>query len=235
MTKPDDRAQDAHPEAMPNDEALDGEQLPEDDELDGAGIAGESAEAGESDAEGPKEPAKGDRGKGQRAKGAASTIVRRGRESATSRGEGRASGRAARGSREPAVPQRAQTASDIAVHIDDRASAIFVIGVIAVFVLIVLNAVVLGKGGLLTPLPSPKPIPSLVPGTQAPPPTAPASAAPSGSVVPGASGSPAASASASTPSGSASPSATGSAAPSATPKPSAAPSPSPSPVPSPSG
>ena len=235
MTKPDDRAQDAHPEAMPNDEALDGEQLPEDDELDGAGIAGESAEAGESDAEGPKEPAKGDRGKGQRAKGAASTIVRRGRESAASRGEGRDSGRGARGSREPAVPQRAQTASDIAVHIDDRASAIFVIGVIAVFVLIVLNAVVLGKGGLLTPLPSPKPIPSLVPGTQAPPPTAPASAAPSGSVVPGASGSPAASASASTPSGSASPSATASAAPSATPKPSAAPSPSPSPVPSPSG
>ena len=235
MTKPDDRAQDAHPEAMPNDEALDSEQLPEDDELDGAGIAGESAEAGESDAEGHKEPAKSDRGKGQRAKGAASTIERRGRESAASRGEGRDSGRGARGSREPAVPQRAQTASDIAVHIDDRASAIFVIGVIAVFVLIVLNAVVLGKGGLLTPLPSPKPIPSLVPGTQAPPPTAPASAAPSGSVVPGASGSPAASASASTPSGSASPSATGSAAPSATPKPSAVPSPSPSPVPSPSG
>ena len=228
MTKPDDRAQDAHPEAMPNDEALDGEQLPEDDELDGAGIAGESAEAGESDAEGPKEPAKGDRGKGQRAKGAASTIVRRGRESAASRGEGRDSGRGARGSREPAVPQRAQTASDIAVHIDDRASAIFVIGVIAVFVLILLNAVVLGKGGLLTPIPSPKPIPSLVPGTQAPPPSAAASASPSGSVAPAASGS-------STPSGSASPSATGSAAPSATPKPSATPPPSPSPVPSPSG
>ena len=228
MTKPDDRAQDAHPEAMPNDEALDGEQLPEDDELDGAGIAGESAEAGESDAEGPKEPAKGDRGKGQRAKGAASTIVRRGRESAASRGEGRDSGRGARGSREPAVPQRAQTASDIAVHIDDRASAIFVIGVIAVFVLILLNAVVLGKGGLLTPIPSPKPIPSLVPGTQAPPPSASASASPGGSVAPAASGSP-------TPSGSASPSATGSAAPSATPKPSATPPPSPSPVPSPSG
>ena len=49
MTKPDDRAQDAHPEAMPNDEALDGEQLPEDDELDQAGIAGESAEPGEGE------------------------------------------------------------------------------------------------------------------------------------------------------------------------------------------
>jgi hypothetical protein len=223
MTKPDDRAPDAHPEAMPNDEALDGDELPEDDALDEEDVAGEDAEAEEAVG-----PAKGNLGMGQAAKGAASTTERRGRESAASRGEGRNSGRGARGSREPAVPQRAQTASDIAVHVDDRASAIFVIAVIAVFVLILLNAVVLGKGGLLTPIPSPKPIPSLVPGTQAPPPSASASASPSGSVAPAASGS-------STPSGSASPSATGSAAPSATPKPSATPPPSPSPVPSPSG
>ena len=226
MTKPDDRAQDAHPEAMPNDEALDGDELPEDDALDEEDVAGEDAEAEE--AEEAVGPAKGNLGMGQAAKGAASTTERRGRESAASRGEGRNSGRGARGSREPAVPQRAQTASDIAVHVDDRASAIFVIAVIAIFVLILLNAVVLGKGGLLTPIPSPKPIPSLVPGTQAPPPSASASASPSGSVAPAASGSP-------TPSGSASPSATGSAAPSATPKPSATPPPSPSPVPSPSG
>jgi hypothetical protein len=226
MTKPDDRAPDAHPEAMPNDEALDGDELPEDDALDEEDVAGEDAEAEE--AEEAVGPAKGNLGMGQAAKGAASTTERRGRESAASRGEGRNSGRGARGSREPAVPQRAQTASDIAVHVDDRASAIFVIAVIAVFVLILLNAVVLGKGGLLTPIPSPKPIPSLVPGTQAPPPSASASASPSGSVAPAASGS-------STPSGSASPSATGSAAPSATPKPSATPPPSPSPVPSPSG
>ena len=221
MTKPDDRAPDAHPEAMPNDEALDGDELPEDDALD-EDVAGEGAETEEAEA---VEPAKG-----QAAKGTASTTQRRGRESAASRGEGRNSGRGARGSREPAVPQRAQTASDIAVHVDDRASAIFVIAVIAIFVLILLNAVVLGKGGLLTPIPSPKPIPSLVPGTQAPPPSAAASASPSGSVAPAASGS-------STPSGSASPSATGSAAPSATPTPtpSATPPPSPSPVPSPSG
>jgi hypothetical protein len=217
MTKPDDRAQDAHPEAMPNDEALDGEELPEDDALDEEDVAGEDAEPEETE-----EPAKGDLGKGQPAKGAASTTERRGRESATSRGEGRNFGRGARGNREPAVPQRAQTASDIAVHVDDRASAIFVIGVIAVFVLILLNAVVLGKGGLLTPIPSPTPVPSLMPGTQAPPPSAPASASPSGSVAPAVSGS-------------ASPSAAESAAPSATPKPSARPSPSPSPVPSPSG
>jgi hypothetical protein len=226
MTKPDDRAPDAHPEAMPNDEALDGDELPEDDALDEEDVAGEDAEAEEAEA--AVGPAKGNLGMGQAAKGAASTTERRGRESAASRGEGRNSGRGARGSREPAVPQRAQTASDIAVHVDDRASAIFVIAVIAVFVLILLNAVVLGKGGLLTPIPSPKPIPSLVPGTQAPPPSASASASPSGSVAPAASGS-------STPSGSASPSATGSAAPSATPKPSATPPPSPSPVPSPSG
>jgi hypothetical protein len=226
MTKPDDRAPDAHPEAMPNDEALDGDELPEDDALDEEDVAGEDAEAEE--AEEAVGPAKGNLGMGQAAKGAASTTERRGRESAASRGEGRNSGRGARGSREPAVPQRAQTASDIAVHVDDRASAIFVIAVIAVFVLILLNAVVLGKGGLLTPIPSPKPIPSLVPGTQAPPPSASASASPGGSVAPAASGSP-------TPSGSASPSATGSAAPSATPKPSATPPPSPSPVPSPSG
>src|ERR1700690_1416655 len=189
MTRPDDRAPDAHPEAMPNDEELDGEELPEDDALDEEDVAGEGAETDEGDGEEAEEPAKGVLGKGQAAKGAAATTERRGRESAASRGEGRSAGRGSRANREPAVPQRAQTASDIAVHIDDRASAIFVIGVIAVFVLILLNAVVLGKGGLLTPLPSPTPIPSLVPGTQAPPPTSgPASAAPSGSVAPGASG-----------------------------------------------
>ena len=67
----------------------------------------------------------------------------------------------------PATPARVQTASDIAVHVDDRVSAIFVIGVIAVFVLIFLNALVLGKGGFLTPLPTPKPVASLAPAASA--------------------------------------------------------------------
>ena len=45
MTKPDDRAQDAHPEAMPNDELLDGEEPPEevrDPEGDEEGIRREA-------------------------------------------------------------------------------------------------------------------------------------------------------------------------------------------------
>jgi hypothetical protein len=225
MTKPDDRAQDAHPEELPDDDALDGEELPDSFDED-EGTAGEDASGEEAEFAAAEEPVNGP----------APTTERRGRESATSRGERRTSGRGTRGNRQPVVAPRVQTASDIAVHIDDRASAIFVIGVIAVFVLILLNAVVLGKGGLLTPIPSPTPFPSLVPGTQAPPPSASASASPSGSVAPAASGSPGASAPASAaPSGSASPSATGSAAPSATPVPSATPLPSPSQAPSPSG
>ncbi|HEY5496260.1 MAG TPA: hypothetical protein VIK16_06335 [Candidatus Limnocylindrales bacterium] len=180
MTKPDDRAQDAHPDATPADEELDGAALP-DDALD---ENGEDAALYEDE---------------EVAAGAVAvpTTARAGRASATSRGPGRGP----RGNRGPAAPARVPTASDIAVHIDDRASAIFVIAAIAIFVLIFLNALVLGKGGLLTPIAT----------------AAPVVIAPAASVEPSASASPAASASpgASAPaSGSPAPSASPAASPS---------------------
>src|SRR5665811_1254975 len=125
MTEPDDRAQDAHPDATPADDALDGAALP-DDALDEE-TGGE--DDGLHEAEGVAGGAV-----------AVPTTVRGGRASATSR----SAGRGPRGNRGPTVPARAPTASDIAVHIDDRASAIFVIAAIAIFVLILLNALVLG-------------------------------------------------------------------------------------------
>ena len=219
MTKPDDRAQDAHPEATPVGEALDG-AAPLDDALDENGedtaldeeLAG--ADAGLKNAAGV-------------AVGGvvAPTTARAGRAGATSRG----TGRVAKDNRVPAAPARAQTASDIAVHIDDRASAIFVIAVIAIFGLIFLNALLLGKGGLLAPIATPAPVVVASPAPSAAPsasvaPSALASSAPSASTSAAPSVSPSASVA---PSASASPSASGS------PKPSA--SPSPSPAPSPSG
>jgi len=209
MTEPDDRAQDAHPDATPADEALDGAASPDgafDEETGGEGARFAEAEG----VAGGAVPVL--------------TTARAGRASATSR----STGRGPQGNRGPTVPARAPTASDIAVHIDDRASAIFVIAAIAIFVLIVLNALVLGKGGLLTPI-----------ATSAPVVIAPAaSVEPSASASPAASASPGASAPASaTPSASANPSAgaSGSPAASASPVPSASPTPSASPAASPSG
>ena len=206
MTKPDDRAQDAQPEVIPDDETLEDAEFegeePSDDAFDDEGEDVENGDEGPDEDEVP-------------AAAAAPTTARAGRESAASRG----AGRGMRGKREPAVPERVQTASDIAVHIDDRASAIFVIGVIAIFVLIFANAVVLGKGGLLTPLPTRAPIASPAPVP---------SASPAGSAVPSASASPAASGSASaSPNASASPAASASPSPTATPKPKASPTPKP--------
>jgi hypothetical protein len=209
MTEPDDRAHGALPEGTPDDEALDDDAQPVDENDADSPLDDETA--GEDAAFAEPEEVAG-------AAAVASTTPRAGRASAASR----ATGRGPRGLRGPATPARAQTASDIAVHVDDRASGIFVIGVIAIFVLIFLNAVVLGKGGFLTPIPTPRPV---------------ASAAPAASVAPIASASPAAS-----PQASAAPSATAgpSAAASATPKPSASakasasPKPSASPAPSPS-
>ena len=221
MTEPDDRAHGALPGGTPDDDALEGASQADDEngadsELDDEGTA---EEAGFAE---PEVVARA----GAAGGALAPTAKRGGREAATSRGERRGP----RGGREPATPARVQTASDIAVHVDDRASAIFVIGVIAVFVLIFLNALVLGKGGFLTPIPTPKPVASLAPAASAAPSavaspaaSAPASAAPSGSVSPSPS-----------PSASASPAASATPKPTASPKPSATPKPTASPVPSPS-
>ncbi len=217
MTGPDDRAQGALPEGTPADETLD-VAAPTDDAFD------ENSESSARDDEmGADDVSFAEPEETTAAAAVATTPARAGRASATSRG----AGRGPRGTRGPAVPARVQTASDIAVHVDDRISAIFVIGVLAVFALIFLNAFLLGKGGLLTPLPTPAPISSASPAASvapiasaSPAASAPASAAPSASPAAspsaGASASPAPSASA-----------RASAKPSATPKPSA-PAPSPS-------
>lgn len=58
--------------------------------------------------------------------------------------------------------ERSQIPIDPALRIKDRASAIFVLVTVVVFGLILLNGLVLGKGGLLTPLPTFS-IPTLAP------------------------------------------------------------------------
>ena len=70
---------------------------------------------------------------------------------------------------------RAPSPSEIAVHVKDDVSKWFVIGTVAVFVLILLNGILLGSGGLLRPLPTPTPSAS---------PSASPSAGPSGSASP---------------------------------------------------
>jgi hypothetical protein len=106
-----------------------------------------------------------------------------------------------RGATQPAIA----AVPEPAIRIKDRASSLFVIITVAAFVLIFLNAILLGNGGVFNPYvaPTEPPTPSIVAS-----PSAAGSAAPSGSA---------------SPSGSVAPS--GSAAPS----PSAAPSVSPSP------
>lgn len=113
-----------------------------------------------------------------------------------------------RAGRAPAPPPL-PTPSDQAVHIDDRISKIFVLAAVGVFVLIILNGLLLGRGGTLSASPSPSPVASV-------------SASPAASTSPSSSASPAASGSAG-PSGS--PAASGSAAPAS---PSASPAASPS-------
>jgi hypothetical protein len=75
------------------------------------------------------------------------------------------------------------TPSEQAVHIDDRISKLFVAGAVAVFVLILLNGLLLGRNGALVPTPTPTPIPSatLAPSVS---PSASGSAPASGSATP---------------------------------------------------
>lgn len=107
---------------------------------------------------------------------------------------------------------------DPSLRITDRASQLFVLLVVGVFVAIFLNGIVLGRGGLLTPIPTASPVP-VVTAAPSESPGASGSAAPTNSPV--ASVSPSA-----TPAPSATP------VPSVTPAPSAAPSATPAPSPS---
>jgi hypothetical protein len=50
--------------------------------------------------------------------------------------------------------------SELAVHVDDRISAIFVLAVIAVFIAILVYGIVGGVGGVVTGTPTPTPSPS---------------------------------------------------------------------------
>jgi hypothetical protein len=103
------------------------------------------------------------------------------------------------------APARTPSPSEIAVHVREDWSKAFVILTVAVFTLILLNGLVLGHGGLLTPIPTETPIPAESPSGS--PSTSPSgSATPSGSTAPSASASTAASASPSAASTSASPS-----------------------------
>ena len=79
---------------------------------------------------------------------------------------------------------------DPSTRIMDRASAIFVLVTLGVFVLILLNGMLLGRGGLLTPIPTPGPVPSITAAPRAAPaPTA--TPAPTASPAPTATPSPA--------------------------------------------
>ena len=94
---------------------------------------------------------------------------------------------------------RAPTPSEVAVHVRENVSRTFVIAAVAVYIVILLNGIFLGTGGVFRPLPTPTPTPSESP-----------------SASPSSSASPSASASASpTTSASASPSASAPASPSA--------------------
>jgi hypothetical protein len=111
------------------------------------------------------------------------------------------------------APTHAPTPSEKAVHVREDVSKVFVIGAVAVFVAILLNGLLLGTGGLFTPIATPTPSPSAAPS---------ASASAGASASAPASASPAPSPSASAPASaapSASPSAPASVAPSASPSP----------------
>jgi hypothetical protein len=82
------------------------------------------------------------------------------------------------------APARPATASETAVRVDDRVSAVFVVATVVVFALILLNGIVAGRGGFLTPIATPTPVPSLSAAPSGSPSAAPSA---SGSVVPSAS------------------------------------------------
>jgi hypothetical protein len=79
---------------------------------------------------------------------------------------------------------------DPSMRITDRASALFVLVTVGIFAVIFLNAMVLGRGGLLTPLPTQAPIPTpaaaspAVPSPAATPAAASPAAAPSMTITP---------------------------------------------------
>jgi len=109
-----------------------------------------------------------------------------------------AAGVAAGGARRRGVAARpaarVQTPSEVAVHIDDRISAAFVLLVAAVFAAILLWGIFGGRGGVFTPIPTPTPVPSVPASPNAsasPAASAPESASPEASVSAPASVSPA--------------------------------------------
>jgi hypothetical protein len=93
-------------------------------------------------------------------------------------------GTAARRRTAAAPASRAPSPSEVAVHVREDVSKYFVIAIAAVFVLILLNGMLLGTGGLLRPIATPTPEPTATP-TVAP--------AASGSAPPATSASPSAS------------------------------------------
>jgi hypothetical protein len=119
--------------------------------------------------------------------------------------------------RGPKAASRTAFAIDPALRIGDRASAAFVIISVAVFALILANAMLFGHGGALTPIPTASPIPVVTEGPSESPSAVPSiSPAPSGSTAPTTSPS-------GSPSGSTAPTTAPTAAPSSAPT--AAPSP----------
>jgi len=71
---------------------------------------------------------------------------------------------------------RAPTPSEVAVHVRENVSRTFVIAAVAIYIVILLNGIFLGTGGVFRPLPTPAPTPSESP-----------SASPSSSASPSAS------------------------------------------------
>src|SRR3954465_2239527 len=174
-------------------------------DADVAADAGIDADAVETD-EAAADPAEeeGGTGEGLDARTAAATDAAVVGGAARARTGPRVAGTTQRGSIRSAQP----SASDIAVHIDDRISAAFVVVAIAAFVLIFANGLLLGQGGTLTTTPLPTPASESPAGSGSESPAASVSESPaaSTSASPSASGSPAASTS-SSPSASIAPSA----------------------------
>lgn len=141
---------------------------------------------------------------------------RSGAQSAKPAGPGReaAAGRrrfGGRGGAPAPAPGRA-TPSEAAVHVGDRWSTYFVIGAVAIFLLILLNGILLGQGGAFRPIPTPTPIVTPVP-----------TARPSATVRPSTTPGPSATATAS-PSATSTATSSAPASPTASPAPSAPPS-----------
>lgn len=78
-----------------------------------------------------------------------------------------------------AAMEHSQIVIDPTHRVSDRPSAIFVLLAVGVFVLILLNGILLGHGGFLTPIPTPSPVPTV---TALPVPST--TLTPSGSVAP---------------------------------------------------